>query len=316
MKKTYLVFLLFLVSGILNAQPGPPGGLVINHGWPICCDSACLFDWDNVPGATSYGLQVMSSSLTIINVSGLPVSEYTVPPFTFTPNSYYYCRINAAGPGGQGPWSTVYNFNTAASPPNPPALIFPPDSAYFISLTPVFDWTDVSGATMYRLQVSTSPLFTNTNINISGLVNSGYAVPSGALAICTRYYWRVAASNGGGQGSWSIVRTFVTICPSGVNQISSEIPIEYKLYQNYPNPFNPSTNIKYQITNNKLTTLKIYDILGREVITLVNEYQKAGTYEVQFSINQYTINQIPSGLYYYKIHTGDFTDTKRMVLIK
>lgn len=98
---------------------------------------------------------------------------------------------------------------------------------------------------------------------------------------------------------------------TNTKSITSEIPSDFKLYQNYPNPFNPTTNIKYQVAKNNFVTLKVYDILGKELATLVNEYQKAGTYEIQFSNNH-----VSSGNYFYRIETGSFTDVKRMVLIK
>lgn len=102
----------------------------------------------------------------------------------------------------------------------------------------------------------------------------------------------------------------------GIKVISNSMPDKFELMQNYPNPFNPSTNIKYQITNNCFITLKVYDILGKEVGTLVNEYQKAGTYEVPFSINQFSNNQLPSGVYFYKLTAGDYSVTKKMILVK
>jgi len=96
-----------------------------------------------------------------------------------------------------------------------------------------------------------------------------------------------------------------------INNINSNIPDNYSLYQNYPNPFNPNTNIKYQIANNKFVTLKVFDLLGREVAILVNEFQKTGTYEVSFNGSEFA-----SGIYFYKIQAGSFTQVKRMVLIK
>jgi hypothetical protein len=102
----------------------------------------------------------------------------------------------------------------------------------------------------------------------------------------------------------------------GINQISKEIPSSFKLEQNYPNPFNPSTNIKYRvpsgsITDNKFVSLKIFDILGKEVETLVNEKQSPGEYEVNWDASQY-----PSGVYFYKLSAGDFSETKKMLLVK
>ena len=85
----------------------------------------------------------------------------------------------------------------------------------------------------------------------------------------------------------------------------------FKLFQNYPNPFNPTTNIKYQIENNNFVTLKIYDILGREIKTLVNEKQSPGTYEVIFDGSGF-----PSGIYFCRINAGNFSDIKKMLLIK
>lgn len=110
---------------------------------------------------------------------------------------------------------------------------------------------------------------------------------------------------------------FTVTSPQGV-LTGNETVKEYKLYQNYPNPFNPSTNIKYQIAYNlpQQVTLKIFDILGREVITLVNEIQKPGTYEVPFSLNQFPDKQLSSGIYFYRINAGDYSDVKLMILSK
>jgi hypothetical protein len=99
----------------------------------------------------------------------------------------------------------------------------------------------------------------------------------------------------------------------GINKIENEVPKYYSLYQNYPNPFNPSTKIKFDIsTNSKLDVkLVVYDALGREVSVLVNEQLKTGTYEVDWNALSY-----PSGVYFYKLTAGEFTQTRKMVLIK
>jgi photosystem II stability/assembly factor-like uncharacterized protein len=97
----------------------------------------------------------------------------------------------------------------------------------------------------------------------------------------------------------------------GVNQISSNVPGVFMLYQNYPNPFNPVTNIKYDVPYKTRVTLKIYDVTGREVEILVNEVQNAGTYNVDWNAEKYA-----SGIYFYKLESGEFAKTKKMVLIK
>lgn len=104
---------------------------------------------------------------------------------------------------------------------------------------------------------------------------------------------------------------------TNTQNISSEVPKAFLLEQNYPNPFNPSTIIKFNIKDSRFITLKIYDLLGKEVITLVNENLKSGTYEVPFSINQLSDIRLSSGIYFYSLYAdGIRIDTKRMVLVK
>ncbi|MBS1494937.1 MAG: T9SS type A sorting domain-containing protein [Bacteroidetes bacterium] len=91
------------------------------------------------------------------------------------------------------------------------------------------------------------------------------------------------------------------------------LPLDYKLGQNYPNPFNPSTKINYEIKNAGFVSLKVYDLLGREIAELVNETKDAGRYTIDFNASKY---MMASGIYFYRIKAGEFVDTKRMVLIK
>ncbi|HEY5534276.1 MAG TPA: T9SS type A sorting domain-containing protein [Ignavibacteria bacterium] len=105
-----------------------------------------------------------------------------------------------------------------------------------------------------------------------------------------------------------------------IKNISSEIPSGYSLSQNYPNPFNPTTKIKFDVAPSlsfpnvsigNPVTLKVYDVMGREVQTLVNEKLQPGTYETSFDGSQFS-----SGVYFYKLQTGDFSETKKMLMIK
>jgi photosystem II stability/assembly factor-like uncharacterized protein len=108
-----------------------------------------------------------------------------------------------------------------------------------------------------------------------------------------------------------------------INKISAVSPDKYELHQNYPNPFNPETVIGYSLLKNGFVVLKVYDILGKEIATLVNEFQQAGTYETQFPNNQYTNNKLPGGVYFYKLEiidptgwTQNYKETKKMLMIK
>ncbi len=103
---------------------------------------------------------------------------------------------------------------------------------------------------------------------------------------------------------------FDTKTPVKVEKLDG-IPLTYELEQNYPNPFNPETVIRYQLPNSGKVTLKVYDLMGREVATLVNKEQEAGRYEVRFGSNS-----ISSGVYFYHIDAGSFKAVKKMMLMK
>lgn len=99
--------------------------------------------------------------------------------------------------------------------------------------------------------------------------------------------------------------------PSSITQTSNEIPSEFELSQNYPNPFNPVTNINFSISQNGFVRLTVYDMLGREIIKLVNETLNAGKYNYSFDASS-----LNSGTYLYKLEAGDVTISKKMILVK
>lgn len=100
-------------------------------------------------------------------------------------------------------------------------------------------------------------------------------------------------------------------CPTNLNWNPSVIPDEYELNQNYPNPFNPTTKIRFDIPKIGFVSLRIYDMLGREVAVLVNEQLSAGSYIFDFDGSY-----LSSGLYYYRIETGDYSQVRKMILMK
>jgi len=102
----------------------------------------------------------------------------------------------------------------------------------------------------------------------------------------------------------------VSITVTDVGEISLN-PKQFMLYDNYPNPFNPSTTIRYSIPEGSFTSIKIYNSLGSKVATLVNETKSAGTYEVEFNASD-----LSSGIYYYTLQAGSFSETKKMILMK
>jgi hypothetical protein len=110
--------------------------------------------------------------------------------------------------------------------------------------------------------------------------------------------------------AWTLIMDLVTN-PVLIKPISQEVPSEFKLKQNYPNPFNPVTNFEFAIPKNSLVKLIIYDITGREIETLINGQLSPGTYKAEWNAIKYS-----SGVYFYKLSTDNFSETKKMILMK
>jgi photosystem II stability/assembly factor-like uncharacterized protein len=149
----------------------------------------------------------------------------------------------------------------------------------------------------------TSPVNTDMAACFFTSNDTGYMVSSAPQLGLKGYILRT--TNGGGN-----------CMPIGIENISNEIPAQFHLYQNYPNPFNPATKIKFSLplpSKGGVHEVKliIYDILGKEVATLVNEELKPGTYEVEWNASNY-----PSGVYYYSLQADEYKETKKMVVIK
>ncbi|MEJ2615306.1 MAG: T9SS type A sorting domain-containing protein, partial [Ignavibacteriaceae bacterium] len=122
-----------------------------------------------------------------------------------------------------------------------------------------------------------------------------------------------AVANNG--SNWVVTGGFGTILKSDYSLVSvksnSKIPTSFGLKQNYPNPFNPSTTISYSVPYTSYVVLKVYDILGKEVATLVNEEKSAGIYRINF-----TANNLSSGVYFYRIQAGNYSAVKKFVLLR
>jgi hypothetical protein len=158
-------------------------------------------------------------------------------------------------------------------------------------VTPVKDWR----------YVSVSP--SNDNAGSSYKLNM----------VCLKGNMPGSYVNGTGNGESLEPYVFIrsTITGVGISQVSTEVPAYFSLSQNYPNPFNPTTNIKFAVSKAGFVSLKVYDMLGKEVAVLVNNNMALGTYEYQFDASKLT-----SGIYFYTLKTNGFSETKKMMLIK
>jgi hypothetical protein len=158
--------------------------------------------------------------------------------------------------------------------------------------------TNIFAGTNRGVFVSTNSGLNWTDVN-SGLVNLNVQ----SLAIGGGYLFA-----GTGGGVW---RRPLSDFPLGVEDNYGHLPSAFRLFQNYPNPFNPSTTISYQLSVVSRVSLKVYDVLGREVETLVNERQTAGTHAVKFNATN-----LPSGVYFCRLQAGTYHETKKLLLLK
>ena len=142
----------------------------------------------------------------------------------------------------------------------------------------------------------------------TSLEQHDYSWSDSAISAGT-YSYRLRQVDLNGDVAYSAAISVIVNSTLGVNDVNE--PLEFKLKQNYPNPFNPSTLLKYSIKEQTFTTLKIYNIFGEVVATLVNEVKQPGRYNVQWKAGNSA-----SGMYVYRLTAGRFTDVKKMLLLK
>jgi hypothetical protein len=179
-----------------------------------------------------------------------------------------------------------------------------PFTNYYVTCLAVHDTILYAGTNLYGMYYSVNGGTNWGNANY-GLGNW----PVYAFAECYGYLFIGTDSHVGSYSSVSRRPLPETI--TGVKDKGEQNPSTFCLNQNYPNPFNPTTHIKFDLKNNGFVKLTVYDILGREVKILVNEYRRTGKYEVEWNAESF-----PSGIYFYKIQAGMFVDVKKMLLIR
>ncbi|MCJ7554998.1 MAG: ice-binding family protein [Ignavibacteriaceae bacterium] len=148
---------------------------------------------------------------------------------------------------------------------------------------------------------------------VAGQVTLGTTADFKGIILCQTLIDMQTGSSFDGR---ALAQTAVTL-DANIVPVEDEVaaPKTFALEQNYPNPFNPSTKIQYTIGNAGLVSLKIYNLLGKEVVTLVNTYQNAGSYTVLFNTNEGTLN-LASGVYFYRLEAESFVSIKKLVLLK
>ena len=196
-----------------------------------------------------------------------------------------------------------------------PKLSFPFNNSVNVILNPSLVWGSPHFVNSSSVQVATDSAFTNIVFDSTNVTANTLQVTQ--LSPITKYFWRVQSfGKEGGPTLWSEVWNFTTQVSVSVED-NSDMPASFSLEQNYPNPFNPTSTITYAIPllggdeRGGLVTLKVFDLLGNEISTLVNEKKEAGYHKIDFNGSD-----LPSGVYFYRIQAGDFVDTKKMLLLK
>jgi hypothetical protein len=227
-------------------------------------------------------------------------------------NANAYATYDAAGPSQNNIWLVtpkIYNVQTTDS------LVFwiSKKAAYSDNLDVKASKTDSSSAAAFTITIATLTFGPTNNdsvwvrktypLNVSGIVNGDNLFIG---------FWEHVANNilDGGIIQIDLVQGIGSQVVSNGN-ISGLVPGEFSLAQNYPNPFNPSTTIYYSLPKSSNVKLTVFDVLGNEIVTLVNENKLAGTHKMDFNAGY-----LASGVYFYKLVAGDFTQVRKMTLIK
>lgn len=197
----------------------------------------------------------------------------------------------------------------SALAPAAPLLADPADGAEGIDPASVtFRWNSAARALTYHVQVARDIAFTDVFLDVDALTDTTITE---TLTGTTTFFWRVQATNDAGTSGWSDPSQFTTAIGVGTDTFDSGVPTAFALNQNYPNPFNPSTEIRFALPEAIHVQLTIYDVSGREVTRLVDRQMSAGFHAVTWDAEN-----LPSGIYLYRISAGSFSESRTMTFLK
>ncbi|MFH1194250.1 MAG: T9SS type A sorting domain-containing protein [bacterium] len=223
----------------------------------------------------------------------------------------YKWRVRSVSGSQKSDWSIPELFSMASNnSPVQPVTGSPSNSVTVRTASTELFWYLPTSATVnstYEIQVADNANFENakifssdkSNIQVDGLENG------------KNYFWKVRSKDDAGNTSYYSGTGKFKVNYSITTIKEEVVPTSFSLTQNYPNPFNPSTVISFQLPVVSEVQLKVYDILGKKVATLINESKPAGNYEVKFDASN-----LSSGIYFYQLNAGSFTATKKLILLK
>jgi uncharacterized lipoprotein YddW (UPF0748 family) len=267
-----------------------------------------ILRWNYLNTATSYRLQVSTDPAfaggMLINQTGIADTFRVVTGMSG--QTTYHWRVSANNAGGTGEFSDSWNFTTGF--PAAPTLVYPGNNTVEIPVNITFVWNTSAVANSYRFQLSRSADFATLVVDSASLTDTSISVFG--LDLFTIYFWRASAINAIGQSDWPAANRFRTTNTVSVTA-GGDLPREFALKQNYPNPFNPYTTIAFSVPQQTSVSLRVYDVLGREVAVLLDEPLQPGNYQVQFDGGT-----VASGVYFYRLVADGFVQTRKMQLVK
>ena len=255
--------------------------------------------WNKVTNAAQYLVQIATEQTfaSIFKSASTPDTTYSFS--WFSEGKKYYWRAQASNLAGTGSWSDVENFTLLYTPTN---LALQISGSNEITLT----WKDNSTIKDgYIIEREQSPQTSFTVIDT--LKGSGTEYIDKNVEQGQTYTYRIKAFKDSLESEYSNEASLLV----DVKVEKKGIPTEYSISQNYPNPFNPTTKIKFALPKAGLTKITIYDLLGREIRTLINKELQACYHEINIDVHN-----LPSGVYLYRIQSGNFIQTKKMILMK
>jgi GH18 family chitinase len=294
--------------------------------------------WTKVSGTTSYLVQLSKSNTFSSLVIGDSSLTDTVRQISsLLNNTNYYWRVRAKNSAGIGAWSNTFLFTTISLIPGTPVLIYPSNGLSNIPLQITFKWNKAVNADRYCLQIATDNLFANLIVSDHTITDT--TITETLKNQNAKYYWKVTAVNTLGFGDWPTAWSFTTgnsknyhttASTATLNEITLSwqnsdaattnnnelISYTYELMQNYPNPFNPATVISYQLAAVSKVQIKVFDALGREIKTLVNDEKPAGKYQIVWNATDNYGKKVTSGIYIYSLKTNGYSQTRKMILMK
>lgn len=291
-------------SVTISTTPAAPSNCVASDN---LCDKVRICWQDNSNNEDGFKIYRNGSYIGGVGANVTCYDDNTASPGV----TYSYC-VKAYNECDESSQSCDNGIRLA--PPAAPSLSSPSNGAIDQSVPVYLDWYEVSGVDNYQVMVDSNSSFSSPQIDET--TSSSYYNATG-LDIATTYYWRVRAHNICDWGAWSAKWHFTTVT-TGVDDESSlqDKPVAFALSQNYPNPFNPETVIEYALPKDCQVQIAIYNLLGQKIRTLIEQYQTKGQKKVLWDGKDNQGNELTSGIYFYRLQAGDFSQTKKMVLLR